>query len=93
MNDIKSVVFETIARTASVDVSSLRHSSTLKELGIPSLDAIEMLFELEEKFNLQLGDRDVDLGTATAADLVAAIEQALARKAVPTNAMRAAGAT
>jgi acyl carrier protein len=92
MNDVKTFVFETLAHTASVDVTAVQPTSTVRDLGIPSLDAIEMLFELEEKFDLQLGDRDVDLGTATAAELVAAIEQAVARKGTPLNTATTAGA-
>ena len=92
MNEVKTFVFAALARTAGVDVSAVQATSTVRELNIPSLDAIEMLFELEEKFDLQFADRDVDLGTATAADLVAAVEQALARKSAVPRATTAAGA-
>ena len=92
MNDITTFVFATLARTAGVDVSAIQATSTVRELNIPSLDTIEMLFELEEKFDLQFADRDVDLGTATAADLVAAIERTLARKSAPLGHATAAGA-
>ncbi|MEP7242584.1 MAG: phosphopantetheine-binding protein [Gammaproteobacteria bacterium] len=90
MNEIESVVLKTIARAASVEPSAVRPDATVRELGIASLDAIEMLFELEEKFDLQFPDRAVDLGTATAADLVLAIQQGLAAKAGGLNALRTA---
>lgn len=81
MNDIETSVFATIAKTASVDVSTIRPTSTIRELGIPSLDVIEMLFELEEHFNIELSEREIDFATASAEDLVAAIQRGLAAKA------------
>jgi acyl carrier protein len=92
MNDTTTFVFASLARAAGVDVSAVKADSTVGALGIPSLDAIEMLFELEEKYDLQFADRDVDLGTATAADLVTAIERVLARKAGVSSSAAASGA-
>ena len=83
MNDIRASIYEHIARTASIDVSSVRPTTTIKELGIPSLDTIEMLFQIEEEFDVRLADSDVNIATATAADLVTAIEHALERKSAP----------
>jgi acyl carrier protein len=92
MNDVTTFVFATLARAAGVDVSAVQATSTIQQLNIASLDAIEILFDLEEKYDLEFGDRDVDLGTATAADLVAAVEQALARKSAVVDTATTAGA-
>jgi acyl carrier protein len=80
MNDIQSTVIDIVAQAASVDPSAVPMTATLKDSGIASLDAIEILFQLEEKYDVQLGENDIDLGSATVPDLIAAVERAIARK-------------
>jgi acyl carrier protein len=87
--NVHSTVFHTIARTAGIDAATLSPDATLRDLGIASLDALELLFELEEQFDLQLKDEEVDLGTATIGQLVATLEGALARKADVPGAVAA----
>jgi acyl carrier protein len=87
--NVHNTVYQTIARAAGVEPSALRSDATLRDLGIPSLDALELLFELEEKFDLQLKDEDLDLGTATVAQLVTALEGAIARKGSMPGAVAA----
>jgi len=87
--NVHSTVIQSIARTAGVDAATLNPDATLRDLGIASLDALELLFELEEKFDLQLKDEEVDLGTANVTQLVAALERAIARKAQVSGAVPA----
>jgi acyl carrier protein len=77
MESVQTAVFELIASTAGVNAQTIQPSMNIRDLGIASLDAIEMLFAIEEKFNIELADRDVDLQNASAATLVAAVEGAL----------------
>lgn len=77
MQNIQEQIFAIIANTASVDVDSIEPTTTIRDLGVASLDTIEMVFKIEETFDVQLGDRDIDLHTATAATLVTAVERAL----------------
>jgi acyl carrier protein len=66
-----------IAETAGVGLEKIQPDTTIRALGVASLDAIEMLFRIEEQFDIQLNDRDVDLKAATATALVKAVERAL----------------
>lgn len=77
MHHVQSQIFAIIANTASVDVASIESHTTIRDLGVASLDTIEMIFKIEETFDIELSDRDVDLHSATAATLVAAVERAL----------------
>ncbi len=77
MQSVQSRVFGIIADTANIDIEAIASANTLKDLGVASLDAIEMLFMIEEKFDIELNDRDVDLKNATAAMLVEAVERAM----------------
>ena len=80
MKEIESTVVDIVAEAAGVDSAAVSKTATMKEAGIASLDAIEILFQLEEKFDVLLSETDIDLGTATVVDLVHAIETKLAVK-------------
>lgn len=79
---IQQQVFEIIARQAKIEVATIRPESTLKDLGIASLEAIEMIFDIEEHFNINFPDQQgANFDTDTAQSLVDAVEKALADKA------------
>ncbi|HEV2680648.1 MAG TPA: phosphopantetheine-binding protein, partial [Rhodanobacter sp.] len=49
MNDTtQQQLFEIIAKQAKIDVTIIKPESTLKDLGIASLEAIELIFDIEE---------------------------------------------
>lgn len=75
-------VFEMIAKSAKVDVATIKPESTLKDLGIASLDAIELIFDIEEHFNINFPEQQgANFDTDTAQSLVMAVQQALDAKA------------
>ena len=74
-------VFEIIAKAAKIDASTIKPESTLKDLGIASLDAIELIFDIEEHFNINFPEQQgANFDTDTAQSLVDAVQQALAAK-------------
>ncbi|KZC36446.1 MULTISPECIES: acyl carrier protein [Rhodanobacter] len=79
---IQQQLFEIIAKQAKIDVATIRPESTLKDLGIASLEAIEMIFDIEEHFNINFPDQQgANFDTDTAQSLVDAVQKALADKA------------
>jgi acyl carrier protein len=79
---IQQQVFEIVAKAAKVDVGVIRSESTLKDLGIASLDAIELIFDIEEHFDIAFPDQQgANFDTDTAQSLVDAVQKALADKA------------
>ena len=75
-------VFEIIAKQAKIDVATIQPASTLKDLGIASLEAIEMIFDIEEHFDISFPDQQgANFDTDTAQSLVDAVQKALADKA------------
>jgi acyl carrier protein len=56
MVSLDSVVIETIAKrlTAEVDRSKVTRDAKLTDLAIDSLDFVEIVFELEEKFDISV---------------------------------------
>lgn len=54
--DIGSRVIQVIARVQKISVTDISPLSTFDELGMDSFDAINLLFALEEEFDIQLPD-------------------------------------
>lgn len=81
MSSTQQTLIEIIAKESRLPVESISMDATMKDLDIHSLDAIQVIFEVEDRFKISISDRDAEYGASTVADLVAAIDAAVARKA------------
>ena len=54
--DVSQKVMEIIAREQHLDATKITLDSTFAELGIDSLDGVNILFALEEEFKLDIPD-------------------------------------
>lgn len=54
--------------------------SNLEEIGLDSLDVVEIVFEIEDKFSIQLPQSDEETGSATFRDLCELVEKNIAAK-------------
>jgi acyl carrier protein len=54
MSDVATDVITIIAAKVRVDRPKIELSDRLEDLGLESLDAVEMIFDLEEKFDIQI---------------------------------------
>ena len=54
--DVEQKVLEIIARRKGLDPAKLSLDSTFAELGIDSLDGMELLFTFEDSFNISIPD-------------------------------------
>ena len=79
--EVEKEICEIIAKEMDIDPQQVTLNATLKELEIPSLDAIEIIFKIEEHFDITLPDRDPDFDTGSVRGLVEAVERLLADKA------------
>ena len=70
-------MIDAIARSKRIDAGDVRPETTFEELGMDSLDAIELLFEIEEEFDLTVED-DAVQGKETVGQVIAAVRQAVA---------------
>mgnify|MGYP002651005824 CR=1 FL=1 len=64
-------VAKIIAEYKDIDVSTIKPESTFQELGIDSLDTVELLMNLEDKLDMEI---ELDQKVETVGDLVAFIE-------------------
>ena len=82
-DDIQQTVFSIIAKEANIDAAKITPQSTLKDLEIPSLDAIQIIFEIEDHYKIQMPDRDPNFDTESVGGLVETVRKLLAGQAAP----------
>ena len=60
-DEIEQGVYEAIAKVADVSIDTLSDSTNIiQDLGVDSLDAIEVVMELEHTFDIKIPDKDVE---------------------------------
>lgn len=84
--EVKKKVIEIIAEQAVLDVADVRPESTLESLGIDSLGLVELIFAIEEAFDISVpfnanepSQSSFDISSIAA--IVAAVERLIAQKA------------
>ncbi|UJM89025.1 phosphopantetheine-binding protein [Rhodanobacter denitrificans] len=78
--DVGARVIGMIAKQAKVDPAMVTPASPLKDLGVESLEAIEMIFDIEEAFDITFPDSGTDLNSDTVQHLINAVQAALSAK-------------
>lgn len=78
-------VLKVIANTRRIPVESVRPDSTFEELGIDSLDRLNILFDLESEFDIQIDDEEAKK-VQNIPQMIAGIEHLLALKSGPAEA-------
>jgi acyl carrier protein len=79
MNDIAPQIIALIAKSKAVPVESLSLASTFDELHIDSLDKINLTFDVEEIYAIQIPDQALN-DLRTIGDVVHGVESLLAEK-------------
>jgi acyl carrier protein len=82
MTDVTSDVIDIIAKKKRVDKPTVELTDRLEDLGLESLDAVEMIFDLEEKFDIQIPYNANNPRTEfdTVGEVVRAIQQLVDKK-------------
>ena len=84
MNDVTRDVIAIIAKKKRVDKPNVELSDRLDDLGLESLDSVEMIFDLEEKFDVEIpynaNTNNPRTEFDTVGDVVSAIEKLVAKK-------------
>jgi acyl carrier protein len=80
MSSVQDTVFDIIAREAGIERDTIGLDSTLKDLDIQSLDAVQIIFEIEDHFDIEMPDRNPDFDTESVRGLVDAVERLVAAK-------------
>ena len=80
MASVESDIFEIIAEKAAVARDKIVGTASLQELEIESLDVVEIIFAIEEKFDIHVpfNANDQELDFDTVSDVVKAVEALIA---------------
>jgi acyl carrier protein len=81
-------IFDIVAKQAKVDRATLKRDTKLSELDLQSIDIIELIFAIEDKFDISVPYSPNDLSTAgisfeTVGDLIDAVERLTAEQHAP----------
>ena len=79
--NVANRVIRVITKTQKLADGRVTESSTFKELGIDSLDGLNILFAIEEEFDLSVPD-DAAMEFKSVPEVVAGVERLLADKQV-----------
>lgn len=85
MTDVAREVVEVIAKQAKVEPQQVTRETELADLNLESLDSIELIFALEEKFNIEIPFNANDPNSAgisfeTAGDVIDAVVKVVAEQ-------------
>ena len=85
MADVAREVIEVIAKQAKVEPDKVTRETELVDLNLESLDSIELIFALEEKFNIEIPFNANDQNSAvisfeTAGDIIDAVAKVVAEQ-------------
>lgn len=75
MTSIRDQIFSILAKEAHVEPDKVIASTTLKDVDISSLEVLEILFAIEEHFNVELPERDPGFETTSVGGLVTVLER------------------
>ncbi len=77
MSSVESDIYDIIAEKSAVDRSKLQSDAKLEELEIESLDVVEIIFAVEEKFDIHVpyNANDQELEFETVGDVVSAVQK------------------
>lgn len=73
-------LIDLVAKEALVDVEKLKKNSTLEEIGLDSVDLVSVVFAVEDKYGVTIGENDLEK-SATLGQMLALIEAKIAEKA------------
>ena len=83
-NEMVERVRNIVAKQLRVPIEKVTADSTFADLGVDSLDALNLIFNVEEEFDVSIDDKDAKSITSVA-EMVNGVEKLLARKSVNTT--------
>ena len=78
----EQTVIGIIAKKKKVDPATITEASTFEQLGIDSLDGIDLVFTFEDEFNISIPDQVVQK-MKSVGQVMDALREVLAKRATP----------
>jgi acyl carrier protein len=74
-------IVEMIADRSSHTSGAVQLSESLSNLGLDSMEVVSLIFDIEEKFNIDIPvNANMDIESKTVADLIQSVDQLVAAK-------------
>ena len=80
MTHIEEAVIDIIAKEGSVARDKITLDATLQELDVHSLDGVQIIFALEDKFDIVVPDDQAQHASGTVRQLIEGVTQLVAAK-------------
>ena len=80
MIDIEQAVIDIIAKEGSVPREKIVLDATLQDLDVHSLDGVQIIFALEDKFDITVPDDQAQHATGTVRQLIDGVTKLVADK-------------
>ncbi|MEN8196517.1 MAG: phosphopantetheine-binding protein [Pseudomonadota bacterium] len=80
MTDVQAKVFDIVAKEARLDRSQLSLDDKLEDLNIESLDMVQILFGIEDEFDVYVPQEDDSFRLDSLGDVVNGVKQLIADK-------------
>ena len=81
MSEVRDKIIQIIATECEVDASKIVPDASLDDLGISSVDLVQVMFQIEEEFDVYLADEEVGADTESVGQLLDAVEKLIEAKA------------
>lgn len=81
--EIKNKIYDIVAKEARLDRATLTLDTNLQELKIESLDMVQILFGIEDAFDVYVPQDDQNFKLVTMRDVVEGVKKLLAAKQQP----------
>ena len=81
MSEVRDKIIQIIATECEVDASIIVPDASLDDLGISSVDLVQVMFQIEEEFDVYLADEEVGADTESVGQLLDAVEKLIEAKA------------
>ncbi len=81
MTDVVNRVKDILAEECAVDRSALLDDAKLEDVGISSVDMVQVMFAIEEAFGISIEQEDMSLDIETVGEVTSAIQRLVADQA------------
>ena len=81
MTDVVNRVKDILAEECAVDRAALLDDAKLEDVGISSVDMVQVMFAIEEAFGISIEQDDMSLDIETVGEVTSAIQRLVADKA------------
>lgn len=79
MNEVEERIRDLVAENQQIDRATIHAESTFEELGIDSFDGLNLVFAVEQEFDVRVSDEQAK-GLRSLQDVVRGVEKLLAAK-------------